>query len=157
MNLRDLTVKELLQHHTSILEELKRRKIVRTKNNPVGDYTEWLVAKGLGLDLAGNSSSGYDGIDSEGVKIQIKGRRTTPENKSRQLSAIRKYEANEFDHLVAVIFNENFEIIEVRLIPHEVVGCYSKFREHVNAHILVLKGAILDDPRVTDITEKLSR
>ena len=78
MNLRELSVKELLNQHSSTIDELKRRKIVRTKNNPVGDYTEWLVAKGLGLELAGNSIAGYDGIDSEGTKIQIKGRRITP-------------------------------------------------------------------------------
>ena len=51
MDLRDLTVKELLQLNSSILNELKRRRIVRTKNNPVGDYTEWIVSKGLGLEL----------------------------------------------------------------------------------------------------------
>ncbi|MCG7937506.1 MAG: hypothetical protein N0C88_01425 [Candidatus Thiodiazotropha lotti] len=156
MDLRELSVKELLQQHSAIIDELKRRKIVRTKNNPVGDYTEWLVAKGLGLELAGNSSAGYDGIDSEGVKIQIKGRRITPENKSRQLSAIRKLEEQDFDHLVAVIFNENYEIIDAVLIPHEVIEEYATYRSHVNAHILHLKGPILNDPRIKDIKHLIS-
>jgi len=89
MDIKELSIKELLQLSSSIIDELKRRKVVRTKNNPLGDYTEWLVAKGLGLELANNSVAGYDGIDSDGVKIQIKGRRVTPENKSRQVSAIR--------------------------------------------------------------------
>ena len=157
MNLRELAVKELLQLHSSIINELKRRKIVRTKNNPVGDYTEWLVAKGLGLELAGNSSAGYDGIDSEGVKIQIKGRRITPENKSRQLSAIRKLEEKDFDQLAAVIFDENYEIIDAVLIPHEVIGEYATYRNHVNAHILHLKGPILNDPRIKDINSTLAK
>ena len=156
MDLRELTVIELLQLHSSIIDELKRRKVVRTKNNPVGDYTEWLVAKGLGLDLASNSSTGYDGIDSEGVKIQIKGRRITPENKSRQLSAIRKLEEKLFDQLAAVIFDRKYEIIDAVLIPHEVICEYATYKNHVNAHILHLKGAILDDPRIKDIKKFIS-
>jgi len=156
MDLRELSVKELLKQHSAIIDELKRRKIVRTKNNPVGDYTEWLVAKGLGLELAGNSSDGYDGVDSEGVKIQIKGRRITPENKSRQLSAIRKLKEKDFDQLAAVIFNENYEIIDAVLIPHEVIEEYASYRGHVNAHILHLKGPILNDPRIKDIKPLIS-
>lgn len=156
MDLRELTVKELLRQHSSIIDELKRRRIVRTKNNPVGDYAEWLVAKSLGLELARNSSAGYDGIDSKGVKIQIKGRRITPENKSRQLSAIRKLEEKDFDQLAAVIFDENYEIIDAVLIPHEVIEEYATYRSHVNAHILHLKGPILNDPRIKDIKQLIS-
>ena len=156
MDLSELSVKELLQLNSSIIDELKSRKIVRTKNNPVGDYTEWLVAKNLGLELAGNSSAGYDGIDPEGKKIQIKGRRITAENKSRQLSGIRKLEERDFDQLAAVIFDENYDVIDAVLIPHEVVREYATYRSHVNAHILHLKGPILNDPRVKDIRELIS-
>lgn len=156
MDLRELSVKELLKQHSAIIDELIRRKIVRTKNNPVGDYTEWLVANGLGLELENNSSAGYDGVDSKGVKIQIKGRRITPENKSRQLSAIRKLEEKDFDQLAAVIFNENYEIIDAVLIPHEVIEVYASYRSHANAHILHLKGPILNDPRIKDIKSLIS-
>ncbi|MCK4951085.1 MAG: hypothetical protein KAS48_04645 [Gammaproteobacteria bacterium] len=156
MNLRGQSVKELLQLQSQVINELKRRKIVRTKNNPLGDYTEWLVAKGLGLELATNSAAGYDGIDSEGIKIQIKGRRVTPENKSRQLGAIRKLEEKDFDQLAAIIFDENYEIIDALLIPHKIIAEYAKYRNHVNAHIMHLKGAILTDPRVRDIKKLIN-
>jgi len=36
-DLSKLSVKELLNLNSSVIEELKRWKIVRTKNNPVGD------------------------------------------------------------------------------------------------------------------------
>lgn len=156
MDIKDLSIKELLQHSSAIIDELKRRKVVRTKNNPLGDYTEWLVAKGLGLDLANNSVAGYDGTDSEGVKIQIKGRRVTPENKSRQLSAIRNLEKNDFDQLVAVIFGEDYEILDAVIIPHEIIAEYAAYRQHTNAYFLHLKGAILHDPRVKDIKKFIS-
>ena len=151
MDIEKLSNLDLLQLHSSIIEELKRRGVVRTKNNPVGDYTEWLVAQGLGLELATNSSAGFDGIDADGAKIQIKGRRITPDNNSRQLSAIRNLESKDFDQLAAVIFDENYKIIDAVIMPHEVIGDYASYRAHTNAHILHLRGAILSDPRVKDI------
>ena len=148
MHLKEMEVKELLQLQASITNELKDRGVVRTQNNPLGDYTEWLVANALDLELEANSKAGYDGVSKAGVRIQIKGRRVTPKNNSRQLSAIRKYDEKDFDELAAVIYNENFDVIEALLIPHEVVDEHASYREHVNAHILILKGPILSDPRV---------
>ncbi|WP_231758782.1 DUF6998 domain-containing protein [Microbulbifer elongatus] len=156
MNLEDLKIKELLKLQASVTKELQRREVVRTQNNPLGDYTEWLVANALDLELEANSKAGYDGISKSGVKIQIKGRRVTPKNKSRQLSAIRKYKERDFDELAAVIYDEEFNVIEALIIPHEVVGEYASYREHVNAHILILKGPILTDPRVRCIKQALS-
>lgn len=153
VNLKQMGVKELLQLQASITKELKSRGVVRTQNNPLGDYTEWLVAKALDLELEANSKAGYDGVDKNGTRVQIKGRRVTPTNNSRQLSAIRKYEEKDFDELAAVIYDENFNVIEALLIPHGVVGEYASFREHVNAHILILKGPILSDPRVKCIKQ----
>ncbi|MBB5321644.1 DUF6998 domain-containing protein [Marinobacter oulmenensis] len=157
MQLTDLTVKELLQLQASVTKELKARGVVRTQNNPLGDYTEWLVARALNLDLQANSQAGYDGIGNDGLRVQIKGRRVTPANQSRQLSAIRKYAEKDFDVLAAVIYDEDFSILEALLIPHEVIGDYASYRQHVNAHILILKGAILTDPRVQSIKETLCR
>ncbi len=140
--------KELLQLQASITKELKTRGVVRTHNNPLGDYTEWLVANALDLKLEANSKVGFDGISKTGIRVQIKGRRVTSTNNSRQLSAIRKYNDKDFDELVAVIYNEEFDIIEALQMPHSVIGEYAKYREHLNAHILILKGPILSDPRV---------
>ena len=156
MNLSELKVKELLQLQAAITKELKDRGIVRTQNNPLGDYTEWLVAKALGLELQENSKAGYDGVSGDGVRVQIKGRRVTAQNSSRQLSAIRKLEEKDFDQLAAVIYDENFNIIEALLMPHEVVSEYATYRAHVNAHILILRGKILEDPRVKDIKNEIS-
>lgn len=91
MNLSEMSVLNPLKLLSSIIDELKRREVVRTKNNPLGDYTEWLVSKALELKLSSNSSAGYDALDKNDLRIQIKGRRITPENESRQLSAIRNY------------------------------------------------------------------
>ena len=156
MNLSELTIRELLQLQASAVEELRLRGVVRTANNPVGDFTEWLVATALGLTLASNSSAGYDAVSPAGVRIQIKGRRVTPKNPSRQLSAIRNLDEQDFDELVAVIFNEAFEVVEAVSIPHAQVGEYGTYREHVNAHILHVRGKLLEDPRVKSIRNELN-
>jgi hypothetical protein len=153
-NPESLATQQLLQCYAQILKELRLRKIIRTSNNPVGDYTEWLVAKQLGLTLAANSTSGYDAVDSAGVKYQIKGRRLTSANQSRQLSAIRNLKNHDFDYLIAIYFNEEFEIEQVVKLPYEIIGKYGQYREHVNAHILILAGHIMLDPKIEDITRQ---
>lgn len=64
---------ELLRAYTELMDELRSRGICRSSNNPVADYTEWLVAKKLSLELRGNSASGYDAVDETGRRYQVKG------------------------------------------------------------------------------------
>ena len=151
---KSLSTTQLLHSYVQILDELRARKIIRTANSPIGDYAEWLVVNRLGLTLKGNSQSGYDAEDSSGVKYQIKGRRLTPLNHSRQLGAIRNLNNHDFDYLIAVLFNEQVEVEKVWKIPHEIIGKYSNYREHVNAHILILRDNILSDPLVEDLTSQ---
>lgn len=146
---------ELLSLHAEILTQLRKRDVIRTKNNPVGDYAEWLVSKALNMTLLKNSATGVDAIDSDGMKVQIKARRITPDSPSRLLSALRNYHAAEFDYLIAVIFDENYNVVEAYKIPHEMIGDYACYHKHTNAHIITLKGKILSDYRITNITERL--
>ena len=150
-DLEKLSELELLQLHASIIDELIQREVVRTKNNPIGDYAEWLVAKALDLKLARNSSAGYDGEDVNEIKYQIKSRRITSGNKSRQLSAIRNLSGKEFDFLIGLVFDEKYNLLVAVQIPHEVVEEYAGYREYVNGHILHLREDILTDNRVKDI------
>jgi hypothetical protein len=152
-----LTTAQLLRYYGQILDELRVRKAVRTFNNPVGDYAECLIANQLGLTLVANSTSGHDAIDSSGVKFQIKGRRLTPHNQSRQLGAIRNLKNQDFDYLIAVLFNEKIEIEQVVKVPHEVIGKYARYSKHTNAHILILGNNILSDPMVEDLTPQFSK
>ncbi len=102
----------------------------------------------LTLELEANSKAGYDALDSGGTRIQIKGRRLASKNASRQLSAIRKYEEKDFDILVAILFNEQFDVSEAYEVPHEVIGDYARYTAHGNSHTLIMGGSILTDSRV---------
>lgn len=147
------SVKHLLQTHTLIMEELKSRKVLRTKNTPIGDFSEWLVSKSLGLVLENNSKAGYDAIDNNKIRYQIKGRRITPENRSTQLSVIRDLDKKKFDYLLGIIFDKDYKVLYAAQIPHFVVGKIAKFSEHQNGHILYLKPEIFDNKRINDITK----
>jgi hypothetical protein len=155
MELSTFSVPEILRLHAAAIAELRARGVVRTGNNPVGDYTEWLVAKALGLKLEANSSTGYDAVAPDGRRLQIKGRRVTTRSKSRQLGAIRNLAKQDFDELIAVIFDEEFGILEAVVMPHAVVGELSAYRAHVNAHVLHIRGPLLADPRVRSIRAEL--
>ena len=48
---------ELLILNSEIIKELKNRNVIRTKNSPIADYCEWLVAKKFNWKLE-NSSNG---------------------------------------------------------------------------------------------------
>jgi hypothetical protein len=80
---------ELLKLHAGVSEELRARGILRSSNNPTGDLAECLFCKAFGWKQAGNSNANVDAISRNGKRYQIKGRRFTHYNQSRQLSAIR--------------------------------------------------------------------
>lgn len=155
MDLATFTTRELLNLQAVVIGELRNRGILRTKNNPVGDYAEWLVSSALNLKLAKNSAAGHDAESDSGRKFQIKARRVTADNRSRQLGVIRNLEKMDFDELVAVIFDESYEVVVAVSIPHVVIADYSICRAHVNGHILHIRGALLSDSRVRDIGAEL--
>lgn len=155
INLKKMSVSRLLSTHSNIMDELRRRSIIRTYNNPVSDFTEWLVSSKMKLSLSQKSQAGYDAIDEKGLRYQIKGRRVTELNKSRQLGVIRNLADKKFDFLVGVILNTDYSVRYAALIPYRLVGKLSKYNEHQNGNILYLKEKVLNERGVKDITDRL--
>jgi hypothetical protein len=154
--LKDYTPKELLQLTGKILDELLARKIVRTSNNPVSDYTESLVSQRLGLTLCANSEKGFDSMCQNGLKYEIKSRRVTPANKSRQLSAIRDIEGEHFNFLIAVVYNKDFDVILALKIPRSVVVAKSTYVRSTNSYKLMAEDSLKVEPGVEDIAHLLT-
>ena len=75
-DLADMSKVELLQTHEAVIDEVRRRGVVKSRNNPVGDYPEWLVCNRIGLEVQGNSQAAFDAIDTQELRYQIKGRRS---------------------------------------------------------------------------------
>lgn len=141
--LESLSESNLLRLYAELVEELRRRQVIRTGNNPVADYAEKVAVEHLGLKRAGKEERGYDALDAEGHKYQIKGRRVTRHNASRQLSVIRDLGEKLFDYLIAVIFDEKFDIQEIWQIPYEFVKRNCKWSQHQNGYIFYAKPEVL--------------
>lgn len=140
------TVKQLFKLYSEIIEELRNRGVVRSSNNPVADYAEYLACKDFKLSLVRKSQKSYDCVDKNNLKYQVKARRNTQHNTRNQLGVIRSLD---FDYLLVYIFNHDFtvkvrykiSIDEIRkLIKDKVI----KFSKHQNGYITLLNTNFFD-------------
>ena len=152
-----MSVKGLLAMHGAIIDELCAREIVRTSNAPGGDYAETLFARAFGWTLANSSALGYDAEGADGLRYQIKSRRLTVANGSRQLSALRRLPAKGFDVLAAVLFDQSYEVQRAILLPHHLIEPLARFRPHTNSWTFMLEERVWDLPLARDVTGELRR
>jgi len=138
-----------------LIDELRRREVVRTANNPIADVAEGLFCGAFGWTRASKEAKSHDAFDANGLKYEIKARRITPHSKSRQLSAIRSLEG--FDFLAGVLFNGDFSILRAALVPAEVVKHGATRAEHTNSWRFLLRDSVWREPGVNDVTEKLTK
>lgn len=153
--LADFEILGLLGLYADILNELYSREVVRTVNNPSADYAEYLVAKAFSLSPAPPSTKGFDAVDKNGIRYEIKARRRTPRSKPTRFSAIRSFDEESFDKLAAVLFNENFSVNRAFLFSRSFVQRSAFWQEHVNGWILPISDSLWDEKSGNDITEKL--
>ncbi|MFO0836009.1 MAG: hypothetical protein U0638_13640 [Phycisphaerales bacterium] len=153
--LKRMSGHELLQLFCWTLEELRGREMVSSTNNPVGDFTEKIVINALGLKGTRKSNAGHDATDSRGKRYQIKGRRITSHNPSRQLSFMRELESRPFDHLVGVLFDADFSVLRAAKIPFRVVRERARYSVHTKAHRFWLVDEVWQLNGVEDITRAI--
>ena len=77
---------DLLRDWAAVMRELRRRDVIRTNNNAVGDIAEAIVHGHYGGERASFSQAGWDVLTPEGERIQVKAARSTPTNKRTNLS-----------------------------------------------------------------------
>ena len=124
----EMTEPELATAWARSARTLRKRGAVRT-SNIVGDLAEADVARRLRLRRGTFSEKSIDAVGKGRKTYQIKGRWKTPENRSRQVSAIR----GPFDYLVVVFFDIDMRAEEIWLIPHSVVETNRKHVERTNS------------------------
>jgi hypothetical protein len=157
LRLTKKSTQELFALFGAALTELKNRGVTRSTNNPIADYAELLFEKALRLQRAPPSTKGYDALDRAGRKYEIKGRRVTAHNSSRQLSALRGLDQKPFDFMGGVLFNEDFSVFRACLVPHEQVLSNSAFVHQTNSWKFFLLDSVWDLPGVVDVTAKLRK
>jgi hypothetical protein len=146
-----LTDIELLQTISCAQNALRSRGVIRSANT-TGDYAEYLFSKAFGWQLERNSNAGFDALDGK-IRYQIKCRRITDQNPSRQLGEFGSLPDKRFDVLAAVLFLSDFTVFRAALVPFDIVLQQSSIV--LKRHRFHLRDTIWDIPQVLDVTEKL--
>lgn len=154
-NLSSMTVVELLNLHARVAAELRARGVTRTSNNPTGDLAEVLFCRAFDWQQTGNSNANLDAVSSDGARYQIKGRRLTRLNGSRQLSAIRDLDGAHFDFLAGVLFAEDYSVIRAVIVPRAAVAQRATFVSRTNSHKFFLRDDVWELPGARDVTAEL--
>jgi hypothetical protein len=157
-------IPDLLRRYAAIMATLRERKVIHSSNNPVADYAEGLAVRAFDLDPATSNAAGFDAVDRvTKVRYQVKGRRITAPNASRELSALRGLpERSEplpgkvpFDVLIAILFNEDFSVWKAASVPVAVVHARATDNPHVAARRLLLVDSVWDEVGVECVTDQI--
>lgn len=148
VDVKALSVRELLALWASVLRELRERGVVRTFNNPIGDIAEQLVAVHYGGERGSFSQKTWD-VRVGDELLQVKALRRTGSRSRRNLSPVRSDDG--YTAVIVVVFTEDLRVDEALRIPREVVNEMFERRAHVNGRIIVLGRALLDHPGVESI------
>lgn len=154
-DLSSMNVVELLKLHARIADELRARGVTRTSNNPTGDLAEFLFCRAFDWQQTGNSNANLDAISSDGARYQIKGRRLTRPNRSRQLSAIRDLDGGHFDFLAGVLFAEDYTVLRAVIVPRASIAQRATFVARTNSHRFFLRDDVWNLPGARDVTAEL--
>lgn len=149
------SVRDLLKLHGAVLDELRRREVVRTSNSPVGDYAELLFATAFGWQLESSSAAGHDATDKDGLRYQVKSRRLTKANGSRQLSFLRRLPEKKFDFLAAVLFDGACQVQRAIILPHEGLEARCRYSKHANGWLFRLEDSCWDMAGARDVTKEI--
>lgn len=147
MDLRSQSTADLLRLYASILDELARRQVVRTRNAPAGDYAEYLVSIALDGKLEPNSNRSWDVTTGSGKRVQVKSRVVGPLTaQSATFSVLRSFD---FDECIFIKFDQGtYGVMSAVGLPAQSVQAIARFRSHVRGssvrigqNLLALDGA----------------
>ena len=121
--------------HTLVDAEARLRAlgVVRTRNI-VGDVAEHVACERLRLTPAPPCTKGWDATDDQGRRVQIKGIRLP----NRQLGILRDMDADHFDRLVVVVFDERYVVRRVLDYTRVEARGMATFNTHQRGSVITL-------------------
>lgn len=155
-DLEEWSTNRLLRGYAAILEELLRRGVIRTRNAPVGDLAEHVVAFAYGGVLAPNSEKGWDVRANDGRLLQVKSRVIHPgARKSQVFSPFRSFG---FDACIFVLFDgRSYEVTQAIEVPRQSVIDMAKRSEWVAGSRVRVVARLIAAPGALDVTESIRR
>ena len=136
------SVFDLIRVHRRTLFELRQRGVIRTLNQPQGDWAETLVKVAYGGQLAAKSEKGYDVIASDGTRLQVKSRALDHLNVGSSTTSV--FRSWEFDVMVIVLLNPaDLSVGRAAELPLGAVRDNARYIEHTNGSVLVPNDALM--------------
>ena len=137
MNLEDLENDELISLYPKLLQELKRREIIRT-NNLIGELGEFIAASQYKknpqlpqLQLNLKSTKNVDAISIKGERYAIK---STSGNGTGVFASLPNEDDGtvHFEYLILVIFNKDYTLKEIYELTWKDFLLYRKMKPPEN-------------------------
>jgi len=102
--------------------EYERATGGKRKLGITGEVGELLCCHRLGLELALDPrSEGFDAVDKEGLRVQIKTRRSESTGLSRDRGRTGRFSQHEFDYALLVLLDHDYQLREVWRAAYEVL------------------------------------
>lgn len=151
-----MSSRDLLRSYSQILTLLADRGVIRSRNAPVGDVAEFVVARAYGGALAPPSEKSWDVLASDGRRLQVKARLVVPGKKgTQQYSPFRSWD---FDACIFVTFDAfTYEVLEgIEVLPEGVKSLASSV-PHVGATAMRVhtKSPLVATSGARDVTVRL--
>lgn len=132
------------------MRQLRVLEVIRTNNNPIGDIAEAIVCDHYKGERASFSQKGWDVRAPGGELIEVKSRRKTPNSNPTVLSPIS---GDEYDSLVVVIFNEDFQVAEGLKATRAVVERHFALDKKSQRRVRLSKLRALSEVERVDFSE----
>lgn len=154
-DLRRLTGRQLLQLYSGILDELVSREVIRSRNAPLGDLAEWLVARAYDGQLAPPSAKSWD-VEAHGRRLQVKARLIAEgDRRSHSYSVFRSYD---FDECIFLIFDAHtYDVVQAVEISRASVETLAQETAWVKGFRIGTKVNLLDVPGAIDVSSQMRR
>ena len=148
-NLKTHSTRELLALWAAILRELRRRGVVRTANNPIGDIAEELVAAHLKGERASFSNAGWDVATPDGERLEVKAIRIAEVKTRSNLSPIPR--SSTYTSVIVVVFDADLRVTETLRVPRATVETRFRPRARDGARIIRVGRGLREDPSVESV------
>jgi len=155
MNIKSLENSDVLRLYRDILQELRDRKIIRSKN-VIGDIGEFLVidfynkTKNLPkLQEAPPSTKNIDALSRNGERYSIKC--TTNSTTGVFFGLPQDYDANMrplFEYVIVIQLNENYEIKSILELDWDTFLKHKRWHTTVKAWYLQITKSLASDAKI---------
>jgi hypothetical protein len=151
-DLAALNTSDLLRLYSGILDELRDRGVVRSRNAPAGDLAETLSCIVYGGHLAPQSEKSWDVRAADNRTIQVKCRVIAP----GQRGAFSPFRSPSFDACVFIVLDPDYRLVSAIEIPSAQVYAVAREVTWVNGVRVTSGQNLLELPGAVDLTERFA-